>query len=785
MGNCDICNHPIDVFAKQFSSDNMRLAVKHGFRPKQFQHGGTLANMSAMLGISPAESMAGWLSQVEADTTNWALCSDCVAGISSFLAPQPLSTHGAAADTAVSSLPLSPHMTRWVSQIESAQKRITRQQWFSFLLGGLLPVVVSSLLWLFGAASSGAVCWGLVGSAAAWTGLYMMWPQRYEKKVIAQIANEIKSTVTAQKLATAEVAERVAEQSAAGGVQKGVLTAVDPPTATIIDIRTRSMPFFKKKTAVTETDAHTFRSFTLDFLQHNLYTEATAALGVMATIYTEIAPAFADNVDVNQLIQSTTDPTARMKLATRNVLSQFNFEDDIKAIANAASKRRQTSMIQLFLAAQQEQADTVAALAEESDALKPVVRDKQFVGACIDFLGKEVTQKVSAFVAITHIPDSRTLPHLLKLFDLLHFYPQGIDAVSRLGEDAHSTLLQTLPTGSVNQRFNICLALGIMGVDAARPLFHALLQKATVPLQQIGPHFGLVRLGDETHLDPIIQALSINHGDVCHAAAIALEHLGSPLPEHVFSQHLNHAHNLVRLRLVRALGSQKTTDPALINALINRFADSEENVREAAVTAVSQLDPNLVYNQIEGLTKSGTGTTQICAFQTLGKLGAPQAVPLLATTLQQTSAHDIHQAVITALADLNAIEAVKQIGRFLSSDNLSQTALWALIRLGFQDKNRVTEVLKWHGINPLQRLFALSLLGDEKSEKQFNAALSGTAHIQELLQACDFARILSNPDFAGSLRSLLTYNKQEFTPTDKFIPYAAFRALIHTLLADG
>ena len=60
--------------------------------------------------------------------------------------------------------------------------------------------------------------------------------------------------------------------------------------------------------------------------------------------------------------------------------------------------------------------------------------------------------------------------------------------------------------------------------------------------------------------------------------------------------------------------------------------------------------------------------------------------------------------------------------------------------------------------------------------------LSSSTDIQTLLQACDYARILSNPDFEVPLRNLLNYTNQNYVPNDKYIPYAAFKALIHTLL---
>lgn len=787
MGNCDICNVQIDDGARRLSADALRQAVAAGYRPASMQPGGHLANVGALMGLPANQALAGWLRQVEQDTTDWALCDDCLAEIAPYVDTQPAAPDKPKTEATADNTNPADRIQPWVTQIQTAQKQLTTRKWLSSLIGGVGPLAIAALLWLLLPNLTGSVvCWGLVGSAAGWAALYYLWPKRLEKQVASQIGGDVQAAITAEKLSAPDVAEALAAAAPAGSIRQAVLTAVDPPTAAMISIRKRAMPFFaKKKKTVAESDAIAFRGYTLDYLSHKLYTEASAALSMVAALYTEVAPPFADNVNVDQLIRSTVDQNQRVALATRNVLSKFEFEDDIKAITETAGKRRQASMWQLLLAAQQQDADTVTALAESGDAFQPVVRDKAFVGACIDYLGPQAMQKMAVLSAITQIPDPRTLPYLLQVFDLLPFYPQGVDAVSRIGESAHAPLLAALQGGSPNRRFNAALALGMMNVAAAEPLFSQLLPQATLPTDRIAYHFGLARLGEAGHTEQLIQELNRNQGDAAHAAAIALEHLADPLPEAVYARHLNHPHNLVRLRLTRKLGQQSTTNPALIDAQISRFSDSEESVRSAAVTAVATIDANLIYDRIVELAQSSTGTTQNCALQVLGKLEQPQAIPLLTSTLENTGVADIQQSAISALADLQAVEAAPKIGRFLNNDKLSGAAFWAILRLGFQDKERIQNVLRGQGVSQLQRLFALTLLGDEKAEKQFKGKLSSGTDIQTLLQACDFARILSRPAFAGPLRSLLTYSNQTYAPTDKLIPYTAFKALVHTMLAEA
>lgn len=787
MGNCDMCNAPIGSEAKLYSAGDMRAVVAAGYRVDTLYGLGGANAFAAGSGLSPEEAEQAWLQRVHRDTTDWALCPDCAAKIVPYLgkaqAPAPPTAPPTTEVVVEQSNQMDDRVKSWTEKIQSTQKLVSNRKLLSFVIGGLGPFVVT--LVVFGLTNQGWVlCGGLAVSAVTWALLYAVWASRTEKRAAHRLANDIQQACEAEGLSKAEVVEALAAQAPSGGVRKAILTAVDAETVEIIDIGNRGQVFFTKKGAANESDALKFRGITLDYLSHKMYVESVAALGIASTVYAEIAPPFGENVDVDGLIRSTYDQSKRIQLATRKVLSSFDFEADLKAISEAGTKRRDASLLNLLLAAQTQGTDTLEALAEASEGLKPLIRDETLVGACVDYLGKRATQRIQALQALALIPDTRTLPYLLKVFELLPFYPQGIDAVVRLGESAHPQLLEALRAGNANCRYNVALALGIMEVEAARSIFTGLLNTVTNPTERIGCWYGLVRLGGEQCLGEIVQALDYPNGDVRHAAAIALEHLAQPLPDDVCLRHLTNANDLVRLRLTRKLGSQGTDNPALIDALIDRFADGKENVRSAAVDAVAKLGAEQVYDRMIELTGSGTGTMRDCAYQVLGRLADPRAEPLLTKALQAPRSADERRTIISALADLQAVGAAEQIGSYLSNKELSGAAFLALLRLGFADGEVVTKILRRHSDRP-QRLFALTLLGDEKAKRQFRGMLSPSTDIQTLLQATDYARMLSNPDFEAPLRKLLNYSNQQYAPTDKYVPYTAFKALIPTLLAKA
>ncbi|MBN1991670.1 MAG: HEAT repeat domain-containing protein [Anaerolineae bacterium] len=672
----------------------------------------------------------------------------------------------------------------WIEQIQAARKVVSKRGWLSFLIGGLGPFVIAGLVSLLVPNQSGGIfCWGgTLGMVVAWPILHNLLATRTKKRFAHQLAMEIRQTCEAEGLSRTETVEALSTQVAPEGMRNTILTTVDSETMAMLGIRQRGLAFFDNKGKAKEDDALKFRAITLDYLSHKLYVEAIAALGVISTIYGEIAPPFDTGVNVDFLIQNTYNPTQRVQLATRKVLSSFDFEADLKAILDTSTKRRDASLLNFFLAAQGQGTEEIAALAEASEALKPFIRDKVFIGACIDYLGDRVTRQIQALQALVLIPDNRIVPYLLKAFDLLPFYPQGIDALSRLGESIHPQLLEALLTGNANRRFNVALALGIMKVETAKPLFTDLLKTATDPVERVGCWYGLVNLGEKKWLDEIMQALDHPDSNVRHAAAIALEHLSEPLPDDVYLRHLTDTHEVVRLRLTRKLGAQGTDRSALIDALIARFEDGQESVRSAAVDAVVKLGVEKVYDRMVSLTQNGRGATRDCTYEVLGQLSDPRAEPLLVEALQKYQPDDTRRAILSALAGLQAVNAAEQIGHYLNNKELSGAAFWALLRIGFKDGEAARKILRQHNDRP-QKLFALTILGDEGAKRQFKGMLSSSTDIQTLLQACDHARVLSNPDFETPLRNLLSYSNEQFTPTDKYIPYAAFKALIHTLLA--
>ena len=78
MSVCDVCSKPVNINAKKYTANQMRHAVRVGFRPPQ-DVVKTMSVMYEIMGVENPENTAvnAWINQIKQDTTDWALCSSC------------------------------------------------------------------------------------------------------------------------------------------------------------------------------------------------------------------------------------------------------------------------------------------------------------------------------------------------------------------------------------------------------------------------------------------------------------------------------------------------------------------------------------------------------------------------------------------------------------------------------------------------------------------------------------------------------------------------------------
>lgn len=691
----------------------------------------------------------------------------------------------------------------WAGEIQAVQRHINNRTLLVWIGIGLAAIII-----LF-------VGMGLFGRYA-WIALVLLIPgiaggvvlfnraTKFRKNTVQKLAGEIQQICQSAGLAREEVVEELSQKTK-GQVSQEVLKVVDPNTVALLNIRARGEEFFKrvssqkispmqisvsassgrvtKVTVQGEQNVDRFSAIAVDYLMHKGYVEGIAALAMVQMLYIEIAPPAGESF----IKASQSNPALKdVALNAHKIMSGFDFNPEMKAVKETLAKRYTKSFLDLILLAQQQQVsldDTSLTAALDSTRLK--VRHEAFVGACIDYIGKHTTdifKRNRSYELLARIPDARTLPYLMDAFKQLFFFPQGIEAVALLGEEAHPKLLEALRTGSSSLRFNAALALGFMNVAAAKLGLEEVLPAITAPMERAGVCYALVRLGEAGHLSTIVDTLDHPNNDVRHTAAIALEHLTEPLSDEVYLKHLNDGSMLVRLRLIRKLGAQGTETPVVIDALAERFDDTSEDVRSAAVTSMAGLSAELVYDRMVELVNGGKASARLCAYEVLGKLSQSQAEPLLTNALSKTYDNDVRRTVLSALGELGAVEAADQIAHYLDDDDLSNAAFWALLRISLADKEA--------GIKPFHRskhkvkeLFLLSLHGDEQAKTQLKGMLSSSKDFLTLIQAMEYAQILRDPYFEASLRQLLTYRKPDRFPGDRYVSYMALKALTHIQLA--
>ncbi len=691
----------------------------------------------------------------------------------------------------------------WTAEIRAIQKQVSNKSlpaWISIILGIVLLCAGIGLL--------GDYAWiGLAPLVAGIAGgiVLLNRASKFRKEAVQRLAGEIQQTCQSEELAREEVVEALFEKTK-GKVSEEVLKAVDPDTVALLSIRGRGEEFFKRAssqkispmqisvsassgsvTSVTvqgEQDVDRFSAIAVDYLAHKGHVEGIAALAMVQMLYTEIAPPAGELL----ISASQGNPALReVAVSAHKVMSSFDFKPEMKAVKETLAKRRTQSFLELLLSAQQQQVDLDdATLAATLDTTSLKVRDEVFVGACIDYIGKQTAdlfKRNKSYELLAQIPDARTLPYLMDGFKQLFFFPQGIEAVALLGEETHPKLLEAVRTGSGSLRFNAALALGFMNVAAAKSDLAEVLPTITDPTERVSLCYALVRLGEMEHLGTIVDTLDHPNDDVRHAAAIALEHIEEPLDDEVYLNHLDDENMLVRLRLARKLGAQGTQNPAVIGALVERFDDTSEEVRSAAVMSVGGLSPDLIYDRIVELADHGTANVRLCAYEVLGKLSRPEAVPVLTDALSKTYDKDVRRTALSTLGELGAVEAASQIAHYLDDDDLSNAAFWALLRISLKDKEAGTKPLHGRGKHKVNQLFLLALHGDQQAKSQLKGMLSPSKDFTTLIQAMEYAQILRDPDFEAPVRQLLKYRNPIRFPGDRYVSYMALKALTYIQLA--
>jgi HEAT repeat protein len=702
-------------------------------------------------------------------------------------------------------LPSDAQISAWSGEIAAAQAQANRRALPGWILLGLCGVFLClGLTTLRGYAG---MVLALVGVAGAGAVLLLALARRLRTRAVARLAGEIGQAYQSEGLSTEEAVEALSTRTK-GKVSEAVLLAVDPGAVELIKIGDRGTMAFRllathkipilqfnvvtaasSVTAVTLQGEHEIDQFTAiaaDSLADKAYVEGIAALAMAGMIYSEVAPPVAE-----VLVRSgQTDPAlVDAAIAAHRVFSRYDFKPEMAAVVETLARRRPPSVLEFLTQARRQRTEVGHATpGSPLDSTLLRTRGEGFVGACIDYIGQrthEAYKQHKAWELLAHIPDARTLPHLMDACKTTFFFPQVIEGLGLLGEECHARLLEALQTGRGPLRFNAAMALGSLKVIGAQPALKALLTAGTSPVERAAVCYALARLGEIEHLATLAELLDDRDADVRQAASIALEHLNEPLGDNAYLRHLDDEIVPVRLSLTRKLSAQGTENPQLVEALIQRFEDDEEPVREAAVEAVGNLSSGLVYNRMVSLATGAYGHSQTCAYQVLGALGRPEAVPLLVDGLSKAQNKEGFRAVLSALGELGAAGAAGPIASYLDDKDkeLSDAAFWALLRISQKDKEAGMQPLRGRRSHRVKLVFLEALHGDPHAKDKLAGMIRPRTEFLTLLEVLEYARILREPSFAAPLRGLLNYRNHPRFPGDRTVSYLAIKALVHTEMA--
>ena len=695
----------------------------------------------------------------------------------------------------------------WAAEIKSQQKSTVskRSSGCVLILAGVL--VGGFTLWILKEYSTFGIVLGVLGLAVG----IVMWIMG--EKQAGSAANELSAKILqecqANNLPKAAVVEALWKQDVAtiGDIGKLVLTKIDPHKVAILEIRSRAFEFFNndimQKIEAVKINVQTtnntvssvklsgeeaidrFTKITLDYLDQNAYIESIGSLAVLQSVYNQIAPPGG-----NFILQAAPDNNRlkQVSINTHQIFSNFNLTSEMKAIFEVLTKRQNQSILHTLLENQKPVQYTEQMLGTtEIDLTLFNLQDEVTIQACIDYLGKKTVDPIQRYKTaevLALIPDQRITPYIIQAFAWFPFFPQGIDGLHRLGKTTVPELWEAFQSGSIQARFNTAMALGIIAPQEIQAELEAIYPKLLAPIERIGCEYALVRAGQVDRLVNIISALEKQDENVRLSAAIALEHLPNPLDEQVFLKHLDDKHQIVRLRLVRKTGTQKSSSPALRDALFARFEDSSPDVRSAAVKVLSQIDDPTIDERLFKFATSGSIQARTCAYQVLGKRSNRKAISLLLDGLKTASDNDLRRAAISALGEIGSGDVIDPLKTYIKNNELSHSVYMALMNIGIRESDVILQVLRSMG-RKSKALAIRALLGDEDGIRQYKSLISTGTDIQTLLDALQFAPALRNPEFEGPLNILLTYRKHSNFPADRYVANLALKGLVQIKLSQS
>jgi HEAT repeat protein len=828
---CEVCNTKTSwELVTAYSADDFYELVTKGFTPPDQ----TLRPM-ILMGMSKDEALAQWKDSLVAETTtDWLLCPECEAQAVSLLPKksdtdssagkfkQNLKTErpSAVADKQSNQNRNREHEvaedrreSRWVAAMEALPSQINRKR----IDGAITTITTLGLVSfaLFGSVDTETrlMLFSLSIVALMAVVFFFMRSSQIERHGISRITQEIILACEEEKISRQDLVETLGKRVSASKIRHEVLAAIDEQTTTLMEIRENAKEFFavsarqeitpavvqpiinqsdgtlSSVTVKGEVYAETFRSMTLSYIEQHAYVEALTTLGMASSIYGQIAPPALRGTVEAQF--AGTDFKSQVTRATYDILSQFEFDSEFKAIHETRERRKRQQVLEVLVDVQRQRRMNISARlhkAQLEGIAATAVRDKRLVTTCIGYLGsRKEYNRLQAVEALAQIPEQETIPHLLSATAEFPFLPHVIDSLIQFGKPIGPRLQKTLQaTQSTNTRFNLAITLGFMKPEGTREIFQDMLSRIEQPVERIGCAFGMVQLGEISWLDEILQRIDHEDSNTRLAATIAIEHLPHQVGDHVILRGLNDDNELVRLRMTRKLAAQSTKSPALIKALICRFNDSDSSVRSQAIQAAGAADASVAFDLLVHASHHGPFETRAHAIRALGWLNDPRVQPILMEHLT-TNTTSIKKATISALGDTKAISAVGEIFHYLSHEELGEIAMQALVNLGMKDTEVVLKELETHGRDYAiedRIAFIQAALGSEQACAFLAQRLERTQSMEldKLIELLNYALVLHDTRFELPLRKCLDLDPSGNFPGERYVPHLAFKALVHTLL---
>jgi PAS domain S-box-containing protein len=263
-----------------------------------------------------------------------------------------------------------------------------------------------------------------------------------------------------------------------------------------------------------------------------------------------------------------------------------------------------------------------------------------------------------------------------------------VEALVRYGERVTELLVEQLDADEIETREAAVNALGRIGDSKATPaLIEALASDTELAVPVAG---ALGKIGDRRAFDALLNFIGHRDAAVRQAAIAAINSLGHPEMADRALVLLNDPNPNARESAVKIAGYFGYEQCA--DLLVERCRDEEESVRRAAIEHIPYLEDDRVIGLLADALKNGTPRVRAAAASAFAQVDEAEALPFLLNALNDADSW-VRYFAARSIGQHRSAEGLEAVAKLAESDRAEHVRIAAIDSLGKIGGPRAVSVL--------------------------------------------------------------------------------------------